>query len=142
MSLDTIQFYTPMESAKSTLQLVNPSVGDSKRALDEYDSDIFCGGKNIISVHNTCEDTRVQLKDETMKDFVHMEFALYCLSFLKHLELLIKHQLSTPCSNNMHGELPGSYQRTPTIKSYAPRVENVKQKVNIFYMKYMVFFNI
>ena len=26
-----------------------PSVGDSKRALDEYDSDIFYGGKNIIS---------------------------------------------------------------------------------------------
>ena len=34
-----------------------PSVGDSKRALDEYDSSIFCGGENIISIHNTCEDS-------------------------------------------------------------------------------------
>ena len=77
-----------------------PSVGDSKRALDEYDSDIFCGGKNIISVHNTCEDsllaaplmldliilmelfTRVQLKDETMKDFHHMNAVYSVLSFL------------------------------------------------------------
>ncbi|MBQ2259282.1 MAG: hypothetical protein II339_03355, partial [Spirochaetales bacterium] len=25
------------------------AVGDSKRALDEYDSEIFCGGQNIIS---------------------------------------------------------------------------------------------
>jgi myo-inositol-1-phosphate synthase len=33
------------------------AVGDSKRALDEYDSDIFCGGKNTIACHNTCEDS-------------------------------------------------------------------------------------
>ena len=77
-----------------------PSVGDSKRALDEYDSDIFCGGKNIISVHNTCEDsllaaplmldliilmelfTRVELKDETMKEFKHMHSVYSVLSFL------------------------------------------------------------
>lgn len=77
-----------------------PSVGDSKRALDEYDSDIFCGGKNIISVHNTCEDSllaaplmldlvilmelfsRVQLKDETMKEFQGMNTVYSVLSFL------------------------------------------------------------
>jgi len=77
-----------------------PSVGDSKRALDEYDSDIFCGGKNIISVHNTCEDsllaaplmldlvilmelfTRVYLKDETMAEFEHMNSVYSVLSFL------------------------------------------------------------
>jgi myo-inositol-1-phosphate synthase len=34
-----------------------PSVGDSKRALDEYTSEIFMGGKNTIVVHNTCEDS-------------------------------------------------------------------------------------
>lgn len=32
-----------------------PSVGDSKRALDEYVSEIFMGGRNVISMHNTCE---------------------------------------------------------------------------------------
>ena len=76
------------------------SVGDSKRALDEYDSDIFCGGKNIISVHNTCEDsllaaplmldlvilmeafTRVQIKDEKMKEFTPMHSVMSVLSFL------------------------------------------------------------
>jgi myo-inositol-1-phosphate synthase len=34
-----------------------PYVGDSKRALDEYTSEIFLGGKNTIVIHNTCEDS-------------------------------------------------------------------------------------
>ena len=77
-----------------------PSVGDSKRALDEYDSDIFCGGTNIISVHNTCEDsllaaplmldivilmelfTRVWVKDEKMTEFEHFAPIHSVLSFL------------------------------------------------------------
>lgn len=34
-----------------------PYVGDSKRALDEYTSEIFMGGRNTIAMHNTCEDS-------------------------------------------------------------------------------------
>eukprot|EP00049_Salpingoeca_infusionum_P018724 m.358507 g.358507 ORF g.358507 m.358507 type:complete len:525 (-) comp18163_c0_seq1:103-1677(-) len=34
-----------------------PAVGDSKRALDEYESSIFMNGRNTISMHNTCEDS-------------------------------------------------------------------------------------
>ena len=34
-----------------------PSVGDSKRALDEYENEIFMGGRNTIALHNTCEDS-------------------------------------------------------------------------------------
>eukprot|EP00727_Mastigamoeba_balamuthi_P013976 m51a1_g9200 putative inositol-3-phosphate synthase (531) ;mRNA; r:107076-108810 len=34
-----------------------PAVGDSKRALDEYESEIFLGGRNTISLHNVCEDS-------------------------------------------------------------------------------------
>lgn len=34
-----------------------PYVGDSKRALDEYTSEIFMGGRNTIVMHNTCEDS-------------------------------------------------------------------------------------
>lgn len=33
-----------------------PYVGDSKRAMDEYTSEIL-GGKNTIVMHNTCEDS-------------------------------------------------------------------------------------
>lgn len=34
-----------------------PFVGDSKRAMDEYTSEIFMGGHNTIVIHNTCEDS-------------------------------------------------------------------------------------
>nr|AHA84260.1 myo-inositol-1-phosphate synthase [Phaseolus vulgaris] len=34
-----------------------PYVADSKRAMDEYTSEIFMGGKNTIVLHNTCEDS-------------------------------------------------------------------------------------
>lgn len=34
-----------------------PYVGDSKRALDEYTSEIMMGGTNTIALHNTCEDS-------------------------------------------------------------------------------------
>ena len=32
-----------------------PFVGDSKRAMDEYTSEICMGGHNTIVMHNTCE---------------------------------------------------------------------------------------
>ena len=34
-----------------------PYVGDSKRAMDEYTSEIFLNGRNTIVMHNTCEDS-------------------------------------------------------------------------------------
>ncbi|XP_075873916.1 inositol-3-phosphate synthase 1-A-like [Nelusetta ayraudi] len=34
-----------------------PYVGDSKRAMDEYTSEIMMGGTNTIALHNTCEDS-------------------------------------------------------------------------------------
>lgn len=34
-----------------------PAVGDSKRAMDEYTSEIFLNGRNTLVIHNTCEDS-------------------------------------------------------------------------------------
>lgn len=34
-----------------------PYVGDSKRAMDEYTSEIMMHGKNTLVLHNTCEDS-------------------------------------------------------------------------------------
>lgn len=34
-----------------------PYVGDSKRAMDEYTSEIFLNGINTLVIHNTCEDS-------------------------------------------------------------------------------------
>ena len=77
-----------------------PYVGDSKRAMDEYISEIFMGGRNTIAIHNTCEDsllaapiildlvilaelcTRIQVKREKDEDFTRMHPVLSILSFL------------------------------------------------------------
>ncbi|KAG8720367.1 Myo-inositol-1-phosphate synthase [Ceratobasidium sp. 395] len=34
-----------------------PAVGDSKRAIDEYNSEILMGGRNVLGIFNTCEDS-------------------------------------------------------------------------------------
>lgn len=34
-----------------------PFVGDSKRAIDEYSSELMLGGLNTVLIHNTCEDS-------------------------------------------------------------------------------------
>ena len=34
-----------------------PNAGDSKKAIDEYESEIFLGGKHLFSSYNVCEDS-------------------------------------------------------------------------------------
>ncbi|TPX31106.1 inositol-3-phosphate synthase [Synchytrium endobioticum] len=77
-----------------------PSVGDSKRAMDEYVSEIFMGGRSIISVYNLCEDsllasplildltivtelmTRIKYKTEGMTDYAPFHAVLSILSYM------------------------------------------------------------
>lgn len=76
-----------------------PYVGDSKRAMDEYTSEIFMGGKSTIVLHNTCEDsllaapiildlvllaelsTRIQLKAEGEVRLCFLWHVHLCFSF-------------------------------------------------------------
>ncbi|XP_065844437.1 inositol-3-phosphate synthase-like [Oscarella lobularis] len=77
-----------------------PFVADSKRAMDEYTSEIFMGGLNTIAVHNTCEDSllatpiildlvilaemceRISLRKEGEADFARFNSVLSLLSYL------------------------------------------------------------
>jgi myo-inositol-1-phosphate synthase len=77
-----------------------PFVGDSKRALDEYTSQIFMNGINTIVLHNTCEDsllaaplivdlvilaelfTRITYKTEEQPEFNKFHPVLSSLSYL------------------------------------------------------------
>lgn len=77
-----------------------PYVGDSKRAMDEYTSEIFMHGRNTISMHNTCEDSllaapiildliilselvsRITYKTGTMEDYERFHPILSILSYL------------------------------------------------------------
>ena len=50
--------YKPGERPDHTVVIkYMPAVGDSKRALDEYYSEIFMGGHQTISMFNVCEDS-------------------------------------------------------------------------------------
>ncbi|XP_017472824.1 PREDICTED: inositol-3-phosphate synthase [Rhagoletis zephyria] len=79
-----------------------PYVGDSKRAMDEYTSEIMMGGHNTLVIHNTCEDSllasplildlvilgelcsRIQLKSSQRTDAPWVSFSpvLSLLSYL------------------------------------------------------------
>jgi len=85
-----------------------PYVGDSKRALDEYTSQIFMGGHNTIAMHNTCEDsllaapiiidlviltellTRITYKHDSMDDYANFHPILSTLSYLLKAPLVQK----------------------------------------------------
>jgi len=56
-----------------------PYVGDSKRAMDEYTSEIFMGGVNTIAIHNTCEDSL--LAAPLMTDLVVMTELMTRISY-------------------------------------------------------------
>jgi len=91
-----------------------PYVRDSKRALDEYTSEIFMGGLNTIAMHNTCEDSllatpvmydlvivaemmqRIQYKTGAMKEFERFDNVLSVLSYLLKAPLVPK---GTPVVN-------------------------------------------
>lgn len=84
-----------------------PSVGDSKRALDEYETEIFMGGRQTISIHNTCEDsllasplildlailtelaTRVKVREEGSTEFRAFHPILTLLSYMLKAPLSI-----------------------------------------------------
>ncbi|KAF5355024.1 hypothetical protein D9756_005600 [Leucocoprinus leucothites] len=77
-----------------------PAVGDSKRAIDEYYSEIFCGGRSTINIFNECEDsllatplildltilaellTRVEYRKPGQQDFAPLYSVLSLLSYM------------------------------------------------------------
>lgn len=59
-----------------------PYVGDSKRAMDEYMSELMLGGSNTIVVHNTCEDSL--LATPLILDLAVMAELCQRISFLVH----------------------------------------------------------
>merc|ERR1719379_2468174 len=77
-----------------------PFVGDSKRAMDEYTSQIFLNGLSTIVMHNTCEDSllaaplildlfvltevaqRITLREKGAGEFQTMHPVLSLLSYL------------------------------------------------------------
>ncbi|CAI7894305.1 unnamed protein product [Closterium sp. NIES-54] len=103
-----------------------PYVGDSKRAMDEYTSEIFMGGKNTIVMHNTCEDsllaaplildlvllaelfTRIQLRREE-EEFHSFHPVASLLSYLSKAPLVC-HSFLSPSHESRHHPSFGPFQ--------------------------------
>lgn len=93
-----------------------PNVGDSKRAMDEYSSEIMMGGSSTIVIHNTCEDSllasplildlailaelfeRIQYKIDGSSEFENFNAVLSLLSYLCKAPLVPK---GTPIVNSL-----------------------------------------
>lgn len=95
-----------------------PYVGDSKRAMDEYTSEIMMGGHNTLVIHNTCEDSllatplildlvilgelcsriNIKKKTETSTPWVPFKPVLSILSYLCKAPLVPK---GTPVVNSL-----------------------------------------
>jgi len=96
-----------------------PTVADSKRALDEYTSSIFMGGKNTIVLHNTCEDSllaapliidlvvvaelmeRIEFKEAHKDEFESFHPVLSILSYLLKAPLVPE---NTPVVNALFAQ--------------------------------------
>jgi len=93
--------YKPGEKPDHTVVIKYvPYVGDSKRAMDEYISELMFGGRNTIAIHNTCEDSllaapiiidliimaeishRIEFKQETDSEWQTFHPVLTLLSYL------------------------------------------------------------
>jgi myo-inositol-1-phosphate synthase len=99
--------YAPGEHPDHTVVIKYvPYVADSKRAMDEYTSEIFMGGRNTIVMHNTCEDsllaapiildlvilaeliTRIEMKKEGEPEFHGFHPVAVLLSYLTKAPLV------------------------------------------------------
>lgn len=91
-----------------------PYVGDSKRAIDEYVSEIFMGGKQTISVYNVCEDsllaTPVMLDLVLITDYVRRLDKDRKYYILDELSLFFKAPLP-----NQSGEVVNAFMKQHDI---------------------------
>lgn len=90
-----------------------PAVGDSKRAMDEYYSELFLDGRSSISIYNVCEDTLLAVP--LMLDIVM--FA----EFLSRVEMKENDKLIKSSNLNLLSlffKSPINDNKTPIINSF------------------------
>jgi len=81
-----------------------PCVGDSKRAMDEYTSEIMMGGTNTIAMHNTCEVSG-QDKRSNPAYWSHFQSPGSKLLIKRNIELHSSSSLSNWCGGGRGSEL-------------------------------------
>jgi len=86
-----------------------PTAGDTKKAMDEYISDIFLGGSHVLTLYNVCEDSllaaplildlilltelfeRIQWKSKEVREYQRFHAVLSTLGYLCKAPLTAKH---------------------------------------------------
>lgn len=94
-----------------------PTAGDSKKAIDEYISEIFLGGKHVMATYNVCEDSllaapiimdliilselmqRITWKREDMAEYSYFDAVLTTLGYLMKAPLT---NPDTPVINSLY----------------------------------------
>merc|ERR1711972_580310 len=134
--------YKPNEMPDHTIVIkYMPYVGDSKRAIDEYVSEIAMGGTNELATHNTCEDSllaaplildlvllgelceRIRFKKEGDDQFRSFDAVLSLLSYMTKAPLV---PCGAPVVNALAAECGHGKNRGP--KRAARRVMHVRTR--------------
>jgi myo-inositol-1-phosphate synthase len=69
------------------------AVGDSKRAMDEYYSELFLDGRSTISIHNICEDTLLAVP-------LMLDIILFA-EFFSRISFTLKNKTTVPFASNL-----------------------------------------
>ena len=94
-----------------------PAVGDSKRAIDEYYSQIFMDGRHNIVIHNTCEDSL--LAAPLMLDIILFAELFSRISVVTHKGEQVTRSMHTVLSLlSLFFKAPAVNQGEPTINAF------------------------
>ena len=85
--LDNSLLYTSREDQPDHTVVIKyvPSAGDSKKAIDEYTSEIFMGGEHLFVSYNVCEDSL--LAAGVIIDLIVLSELMTRVSFRKNQEI-------------------------------------------------------
>lgn len=99
-----------------------PSVGDSKRALDEYTAKIFMNGQQTFVIHNTCEDSLLAVP-------IMLDLILFT-ELLQRISVSTDAQKENNNNNQMHAllSLVSLFLKAPQVPDHAPVVNGLFQQ--------------
>ena len=103
-----------------------PSVGDAKRAIDEYYSELFLDGRNILSIYNLCEDSLlavpilldiVLFSELFSRIYFKIEDDDLCNSFSTNLSLL-SFFFKAPVEDNNHPVINSFFKQRYGLENF------------------------
>lgn len=99
-----------------------PSVGDSKRALDEYTAKIFMNGQQTFVVHNTCEDSLLAVP-------IMLDLILFT-ELLSRISVYSCADKENNSRSHLHAllSLVSLFLKAPQVPSYAPVINGLFQQ--------------